>query len=690
MSSFASDTGLPRSGAITRLLVACTALVSLLVGLPAQGGHNHAPGEFVDHVHGSPRSAPYDPALVHAFRTLPVQDGGRVKPFESYVQVVLLRLNEKRSVSIPDEPMYGALAGDRLSAMEWALDVLLYPDQASDYPVFVVTDSEALRIIGLSEVAKRKRDRYSWNELAPGIDRLRPYYDEYRRIEEKDRSRLQTQVVQLGNDLAEYQGLQRVCDVARARFGVGDSKLLREAFGDVDGVRFSAAAAQADRLIAAFRALDASGAANGDAVQAAEYTALADFLGRQLRMAQGSSAVSWLPPADLETETWLDFSGVFDEIRADGAEAHSAQIAAIAKLEQLIDATGDQAALSTVGQDFVAHVRQMADRRGEGDMIDLEVSYHEADYFYRALQIFVLGFLLCAFGWLRPQMKLLYLGGWATSVIGAGLVVAGLTVRCILLSRPPVSTLYETIVFITATAVLVALVAEAINKRRIALSLGAFVGALGMFVAGAFELLEQRDTLVELQAVLRTNFWLATHVTSVTIGYAGGLLAGFIAHIYLIGKLVGWRKDSYSFYRNIGRMTYGVLCFAVVFATVGTILGGIWANDSWGRFWGWDPKENGALMIVLWQLLILHGRLGGFWRDYGIAMLAVLGNIVIAFSWFGVNLMGVGLHSYGFQAGTKFWLTVFYVTQLIVVAAGAFAWYRDKAAAAAVAGKASA
>jgi uncharacterized membrane protein YhhN len=529
-------------GLLSRLALACVPAAVLLVGLPAQGGHNHAPGEFVDHVHGAPRTEPYDPALVHAFRTLPVQDGGRVKPFESLIQVTLLKLNEKRSVSIPDEPMFGALAGDRLSAMEWALDVLLYPEQASDYPVFVVTDSEALRIIGLSEVAKRKRDRYSWNELASGIDRLRPYYDEYRRIEEKDRSRLQTQVVQLGNDLAEYQGLQRVCDVARARFGIGDSQLLREAFGgDVDGVRFSVAAAKADRLIAAFRALDASGAANGEPGQAAEYTALADFLGRQLRMAQGSSSVSWLPPSDLETETWLDFQGVFDEIRRDGAEPHSAQLAAIAKLERMIDATGDQAALAAAGQDFVAHVRQMADRRGEGAKIDLEVSYHEADYFYRALQIFLLGFLLCAVGWLRPQTKLLYLGGWATSVIGAGLVVAGLTVRCILLSRPPVSTLYETIVFITGIAVLVALAAEAINKRRIALSLGAFVGALGMFVAGAFELLEQRDTLVELQAVLRTNFWLATHVTSVTIGYAGGLLAGFIAHIYLLGKLFGWK-----------------------------------------------------------------------------------------------------------------------------------------------------
>ena len=234
------------------------------------------------------------------------------------------------------------------------------------------------------------------------------------------------------------------------------------------------------------------------------------------------------------------------------------------------------------------------------------VSYHEPDYFYRALQIFVLGFLLCAFGWLRPQLKLLYLGGWATSVLGAGLVVAGLTVRCILLSRPPVSTLYETIVFITGIAVLVALVAEAINKRRIALSLGAFVGALGMFVAGAFELLEQRDTLVELQAVLRTNFWLATHVTSVTIGYAGGLLAGFIAHIYLLGKLFGWKKGSYSFYRNIGRMTYGVLCFAVVFATVGTIL-------------GWLTLRGESM----WPAVIGHAALNGI---AGLPLLFTVGN----------------------------------------------------------------
>jgi ABC-type transport system involved in cytochrome c biogenesis permease subunit len=660
------------------LLQALALLLACFGGSPALAQHAHAPGEFVDHIHTAPRTAPWDPEVVHAFRTLPVQDGGRIKPLETIAQVTLLRLNEKRSVQIPDEPRFGALAGEKLSAMEWAMDMLFHPEQASEYPVIVVTDSEALRIIGLSETAKKKRDRYSWNELAPGIERLRGYYDEYRRIEEKDRSLLQGQIVGLGNDLAEFQGLQSAFSAVRAVLPVGGSELLKAAFGEVEGVRFSTAAAKADKLVTALQALDAKDAASRGAAEQSEYASLTDFLTRQLRVAQRSTAVVWLPPADDRAEEWLDFAGVFEEIRRDGAAAHQIQIDAIAGLERVVDSLGDPAAFKAAGLAWVGQVRQMAAARGEGQKVELEVSYHEGDYFFRALVLFLIGFLVAAVGLLLPKIRPIYWAGWVFTGLGTGYVTWGLVVRCILLSRPPVSTLYETIVFITGIAALVALIAEAINRRRIALTLGAFVGALGMFVAGRFELLEQQDTLRELQAVLRTNFWLATHVTSITIGYAGGLLAGFIAHVYLLAKLFGLKKDSYSFYRNIGRMTYGVLCFAVVFSTVGTILGGIWANDSWGRFWGWDPKENGALLIVLWQLLILHGRLGGFWRDWGIAMLAVAGNVVVAFSWFGVNLMGVGLHSYGFQAGTKFWLTVFYGTQGLVLLLGAIAWFREK------------
>jgi cytochrome c biogenesis factor len=181
--------------------------------------------------------------------------------------------------------------------------------------------------------------------------------------------------------------------------------------------------------------------------------------------------------------------------------------------------------------------------------------------------------------------------------------------------------------------------------------------------------------------VLDTNFWLATHVTAITIGYSAGMLAALLASVYLIGKLFGWKRNDPTFRREQVRMVYGVLCFAVIFATVGTILGGIWANDSWGRFWGWDPKENGALLIVITMLVILHARRGGYIRDHGTCMATAFLGTVVAFSWWGVNLLGVGLHSYGFTSGIHTSLWTYYGIQWGIVGLGAVAHWRERSGA---------
>src|SRR5581483_4941021 len=234
------------------------------------------------------------------------------------------------------------------------------------------------------------------------------------------------------------------------------------------------------------------------------------------------------------------------------------------------------------------------------------------------------------------------------------LLVSGIILRCVIRGRPPVSTLYETILFISAVAVVVSCAIEWINRQGVAIAVAPLLGAMGMFLANKYEFKESvtsGDTMPSLQAVLDTNFWLSTHVTSVTTGYSAGLLAAAIAHVWLLGKVFGWKKGDDAFYKTVARMTYGVLCFGLLFSTVGTILGGIWANYSWGRFWGWDPKENGALLICIWELIILHARLGGYIRDFGLCVFAILGGTVVAFSWWGVNLLGVGLHAYGFTSG---------------------------------------
>jgi ABC-type transport system involved in cytochrome c biogenesis permease subunit len=175
------------------------------------------------------------------------------------------------------------------------------------------------------------------------------------------------------------------------------------------------------------------------------------------------------------------------------------------------------------------------------------------------------------------------------------------------------------------------------------------------------------DTMEMMRAVLDSNFWLATHVVTITIGYSGTFLAGALAIGYTIRKHVAPRIDPTTSKAIVG-MTYGVICFALLFSFVGTVLGGIWADQSWGRFWGWDPKENGALLIVLWNAIILHARWGGFVREKGIMAMAIFGNVITSLSWFGVNMLGVGLHSYGFMDKAFWALAGFDASQLAIMA----------------------
>jgi len=179
-------------------------------------------------------------------------------------------------------------------------------------------------------------------------------------------------------------------------------------------------------------------------------------------------------------------------------------------------------------------------------------------------------------------------------------------------------------------------------------------------------------------AVLDTNFWLTMHVTTIIMGYAAGLLAAALGHVYVFGRVLRIRAKDAQLYATITRMTYGVLCFGLLFSITGTVLGGVWANESWGRFWGWDPKENGALMICLWLLALLHARAAGYIRELGLNVGAVFGGMVLAFSWWGVNLLGVGLHSYGFTSGTLNILIVFYVIEALVLWTGLGVWWRER------------
>lgn len=596
------------------------------------------------------RTAPWTKRTLEIAEALPVQDGGRIKPLSTYAGFTLLRLNGKRSVTTP--------ADEKLTPTEWLLDTLFFPEQAFDYPVFVVQNIEAVEAVGVDLADKKKRDHYSFNELRPGMAKLLDLAHQYTAIEEKNRTPVQSQIVNLSENVMTFWRLSQHLDFAHARIPADVDPAVARVFAGRKEVRFSELVAKAGEF--------PHGTEMGSRVEA-----LAE------NMSSATNTLVLLPPTDDRAE-WLTPSSVLMEA-VRGKAAPQAHLDLLTSFETLDDVRTDPAKFEAEMVRFGerAHVLTLA--RGEDSKIALEVRYYALQPLMWSLALFILAFLFVAVLWLKPTSRALYVLSWSSAGVATAFVVFAIVLRCIIRDRPPVSTLYETVLFVTGVGAIVALATEWIQRQRIALSAAVIVGLVGIFIANGYETLDKKDTMPSLIAVLDTNFWLATHVTSVTVGYSAGMLAALLGSLYILAKVVGFKRSEPAFYKSLGRMVYGVLCFGVIFATIGTILGGIWANDSWGRFWGWDPKENGALLIVISMLAILHARMGGFLRELGVSMAAAFTGTVVAFSWWGVNLLGVGLHSYGFTSGIAKVLWIYYGIQWGIVLLGGYVWIRERA-----------
>jgi ABC-type transport system involved in cytochrome c biogenesis permease subunit len=306
--------------------------------------------------------------------------------------------------------------------------------------------------------------------------------------------------------------------------------------------------------------------------------------------------------------------------------------------------------------------------------VDFEVFFNNFSPFYYAAALYMVAFMLGAASWLGWSRPLRRASIWLlcfTFVVHT-LALVG---RIYISGRPPVTNLYSSAVFIGWGCVLLGLVLEWLYRLGLGNIVAAVAGFLTLVVAHNLSL--DGDTLIVMQAVLDTQFWLATHVVCMTLGYATTFLAGALGVMYILLAHVTSVLNQND-RRQLTRMIYGTLCFAIFFSFVGTVLGGLWADDSWGRFWGWDPKENGALIIVLYNALVLHARWGGLVKGRGLAALAIGGNIVTTWSWFGVNMLGVGLHAYGAsEKNTAMWLLTFAASQLALIGLGLIprAWF---------------
>ncbi len=369
-----------------------------------------------------------------------------------------------------------------------------------------------------------------------------------------------------------------------------------------------------------------------------------------------------VPPDDeKDTEGWLSFAQSQHQTEAHGRTAPAADTY-IAVMRAWRD--NDPASLNAAVASYLRGLEGQLP--GLTQKIWFETVFNRMAPFLRALGMYVVVFLLAALSWLRASRALVRTALW---VLAATLVVhtLGLAARIFIHGRPPVTNLNSSAIFVGWGAAVLGLVLERFYRNGIGAVTAAGAGFLTLLVAHNLSL--DGDTMTMMQAVLDTNIWLATHVVVITLGYASTFLAGFLGIVFVLRGLFT-RSLSADEQRNLTRMIYGIVCFATLFSFVGTILGGIWADQSWGRFWGWDPKENGALLIVLWNVLILHARWGGMVRQRGLAVLAVAGNIVTGWSWFGTNMLGVGLHAYGWIDSALFWMAVFVTSQLGLIGLG--------------------
>ncbi len=301
-----------------------------------------------------------------------------------------------------------------------------------------------------------------------------------------------------------------------------------------------------------------------------------------------------------------------------------------------------------------------------GSRIGLEVFFNNFDPFFHCAVVYAVMFLLACLSWIVWPSVLNRTVFWSLILV-VFVHTFALIGRMVIQDRPPVTNLYSSAIFIGWTSVITCLSVERFYRNSLALAVGSIVGFCTLIIAYYWSL--EGDTLEMMQAVLDTNFWLATHVTTVTFGYSATIVAGFMGIAYIVlGLFTPLLGKGVS--THLSKATYGVICFAMFLSFVGTVLGGIWADQSWGRFWGWDPKENGALLIVIWNALILHARWAGLVKQRGVAVLAVVGNIITAWSWVGTNQLGVGLHSYGSTNGTLMVMLAFDASMGVVICMG--------------------
>lgn len=567
---------------------------------------------------------------VGTFAELPVLEGGRYKPVDSVARTTMLLFRGKQTALNPE--------GKKIPASQWLMHLVLHPEAATTYPVFLINHEDVKELLGAVSL---KQKYFSYAEITPHLQQIQEQVQTIPR-EAALQNAAQRDTLKLFNNLILYQRLAFAYRVPI----LGDS-VEAEYAGFMRSLK-----AAAEKI-----------SENADVPQDDPVMAKVSGFMRAFGNLSDERAAKFVPTMP-GSGHWLNLS---ESLMA------SFQVGQLPQMTYLFGQLSD-AYMSGNVEMFEGVLREIT-AQYNAVSADYPSANVKAEYvvngiqpFGLAMSLYVWIFIGILVAWLFLDDRMLKWIFWI-ALLAFLIHTGGLLARMIIQGRPPVTNLYSSAIFVGWGAVALGMILEKIFKNGLGAAVSAIIGFMTLIIAS--HLMASGDTMEMMRAVLDSNFWLATHVLTISLGYSATYLAGFLAILYFLLGIMTPKLDA-KLEQALVRMVYGIVCFSLFFSFVGTVLGGIWADQSWGRFWGWDPKENGALMIVIWNALVLHAKRGGIVKARGFMNLAIFGNIVTSWSWFGTNMLGVGLHSYGFMSAAFMWLMLFCGSQILIMLIGGY------------------
>ncbi len=599
--------------------------------------------------------APLNLSSLSSFRKIPVLQDGRIKPLDTYAQNVLLQLSGKRTF-------------DKKPAIIWLSKIIFEPETTHDDKIFLINNPETVQALKLQEQPAR---RYSFSQLESSYHQLATLAQKASQIEDKKRSLVDNELMHTYGNVEFYLSLVHSMQfaIAHSDFHISNAQTLKTlGLGSEEkDFSFLDVALAADRIEPMTESFERKNPQSWNPFEKDVFRILSNLY--QWSMIYQNMPLEIMAPLNPEHEMWL---GPWDAIRLGFKNA--AIRGELATLKEMTAAYREGRAndFELASKSFLKSIFERAGQKRALKFLSLEIFNNDLKPFWIAQLFYLLAFIFIILALVR-ESALLSRFAFGLVLLGFAPHAFGLASRIIILGRPPISSLYETFIFVSFIAVILGLIIESLMRNRLGTVIAAFSGTVLLIISSGFS--TDGDTLKVLVAVLNSNFWLGIHVPNITMGYAACCVAGLIGHMYLIQAILN-PSDKKQLARTMNLML-GILGLGLTLSFFGTMLGGIWADQSWGRFWGWDPKENGALMIVLWCAIVFHARIAKFIGALGTAIGCSLLLCIVAWAWFGVNLLSVGLHSYGFTSGVAQGFITFIVGELLFITTAGILAYRN-------------